>query len=160
MSTNKNYITPLGLSKLQSELHELVTVERPKVTEVVTWAASNGDRSENADYHYGKKKLREIDKRIRYLNKHIESAEVIDPAVEKSDQVKFGATVTIKNEDGELKTYSIVGVDEVDISRSLISWQSPLGSALLKHYVGDYVIFKSPGGEQEIEIIKIEYKRV
>jgi transcription elongation factor GreB len=152
----KNYITPSGLKRLQDELKELVFKTRPEVTQIVSWAAGNGDRSENGDYIYGKKRLREIDKRIRFLNKRLESVEV----VVKSDQVLFGATVTILDEDDNEKTYSIVGVDETDPSRGLISWVSPLANALFKAREGDYVTFKSPKGVQHIEVLRVVYKEL
>lgn len=154
----KNYITPTGLKRLQQELRKLKYEERPEVTQTVAWAASNGDRSENGDYLYGKKRLREIDSRIRFLSKQIENAEVIDPATIKASVVQFGATVTFEDEDGNQKTYSIVGSDESDVSQGRISWLSPLASSLLRHRVGDVVTFSSPKGEQEIEIIDLDYR--
>lgn len=157
---DKNYITPQGAKKLQDELRNLVTKERPAVTETVAWAAANGDRSENADYQYGKRKLREIDRRIRFLTKRIDSMVVVDPTAIKDSKVRFGATVGFRDEDDNLKTYSIVGVDEIDIPRGRISWRSPLGSALLTRSVGDIVSFRTPKGVQEIEITKIEYKEL
>src|SRR5262245_23636896 len=128
----KNYITPKGFARLQDELHELLHKKRPEITAIVSWAAGNGDRSENGDYIYGKKGLREIDRRIRFLTKRLESSEVVDPTQKKSDQVFFGATVTVQNEEGEVKTYSIVGVDEAEPAKGKISWISPLTTALLK----------------------------
>ncbi len=157
---DKNYITPIGFKRLKDELKHLRTKERPELTEIINWAAGNGDRSENGDYIYGKKRLREIDKRMRFLSKAIESAEVVDPAMIRSDTVRFGATVTIEDQDGNQKIYSIVGKDEIDASRGRISWQSPLARALLKRKVGDFVSFESPSGEQEIEIISLEYKSI
>src|SRR4029434_8393756 len=133
----KNYMTPQGFARLQEELQDLLYKKRPELTAIVSWAAGNGDRSENGDYIYGKKRLREIDKRIRFLTKRLESAEVIDPASVKSDQVFFGATVTVQDEDGETKTYSIVGIDEADPAKGKISWISPLASVLLKKRVGE-----------------------
>ncbi|MFN8391737.1 MAG: transcription elongation factor GreB [Bdellovibrionota bacterium] len=153
----KNYVTPEGLKMLQGELARLKYDERPKVTEVVAWAASNGDRSENADYHYGKRKLREIDRRIRYLTKRLDSAEVVEYTKNTSDQVFFGASVTIRDEDDSLKTYAIVGFDEMDLDSGRISWVSPLANALFKARVGDYVTFKTPKGVREIEIVEISY---
>ncbi|WKZ57245.1 MAG: transcription elongation factor GreB [Bdellovibrionota bacterium] len=153
----KNYITPGGLEKLQAEFSQLKFRERPEVTKVVQWAAGNGDRSENGDYLYGKKRLREIDKRLRYLAKRIESAEVIDPARVRSEQVMFGATVTIRDEDDREKSYTIVGVDEIDVAHGRISWMSPLACALMKARQGDWVTFRSPKGVQQLEVIKIEY---
>ena len=156
----KNYMTPAGAERMRKELKHLKTVERPEVTRTVSWAAGNGDRSENGDYLYGKKRLREIDRRMRFLAKRLESAEVVDPLTISADHVLFGATVTIGYEDGTEKTYSIVGIDEVDVERGRISWMSPLARALLKAKVGDAVQFRSPKGEQEIEIINLEYKAI
>ena len=156
----KNYITPAGVKRLQDELRELKTKTRPELTDVIAWAASNGDRSENGDYIYGKRKLREIDRRIRFLAKRLEIAEVVDPTTVKADHVLFGATVTIRDEDDVEKTYSIVGVDEVDIDKGRISWVSPLASALFKARVDDFVTFKSPKGVREIEIIAIDYREI
>lgn len=153
----KNYITPDGAKRLREELLHLLDVVRPEVTKTVAWAASNGDRSENGDYIYGKRRLREIDRRIRFLTKRIESAEIVDPVTLKSDQVRFGATVTVRDSGGKQRTYSIVGVDETDVKRGHISWISPLGSALLKNRVGDAVSFRSPKGEETLEIIEIRY---
>ncbi len=154
----KNYMTPEGFKKLQDELQHLKQVERPKVCEVVTWAAGNGDRSENADYQYGKRRLREIDRRTRYLTKRIDSAEIVEYTKNTADQVFFGATVTIRDEDDSLKTYSIVGVDEIDLDRGRISWVSPLANALFKAKVGDWVTFKTPKGVREVEIVEVSYK--
>lgn len=154
----KNYMTPAGARRMQQELYELQTKTRPEVTQTVAWAAGNGDRSENGDYIYGKKRLREIDKRIRFLAKRLDALEVIDPlAVPDKSRIFFGATVTIRTEDDRQKTYSIVGVDETDISRGRISWISPLASALLKARLGDVVQFNSPKGLQEVEVEGIEY---
>ncbi len=155
----KNYITPQGFKKLQNELHQLKHKTRPEVTAVVSWAASNGDRSENADYHYGKKKLREIDRRLRYLTKSLDSAEIIDYLKNaKKDQVFFGATVTVRNEDSTENVYTIVGIDEMDLDKGRISWHSPLASSLFKAAVGDFVSFKTPKGIREIEIIDVKYE--
>ncbi len=156
----KNYITPVGYKALQDEYKELKFKERPEVCRVVQWAAENGDRSENADYQYGKKRLREIDRRLRFLLKRIQSAEVIDPAVITADSVMFGATVTILTEEGIEKTYSIVGVDEVDIDNGKISWVSPIASALMKAKEGDVIQFRSPKGLQEIEVVTVTYKGI
>ncbi len=154
----KNYITPKGFAKLQTELKKMLNKERPKITATVAWAASNGDRSENADYIYGKRRLREIDKRIRFLTKRLEGAEVIDPLkVEKKNQVFFGATVTIEDEEGKQKIYSIVGIDEAEPSKGKVSWISPLAKALLKSKEGSLVTLRSPKGVQELEVVKIEY---
>jgi len=155
---DKNYITPEGLKRLVNELKQLKSKERPKLTEVIAWAAGNGDRSENGDYIYGKKRLREIDKRIRFLSKRIENAEAIDPASCQAEDIRFGATVTIVDQNDKQRIYSIVGADEMDISKGYISWLSPLATALLRKRAGDIVTFKSPRGEQEIEILKVEYK--
>ncbi len=156
----KNYITNLGAARLKAELHDLLVVKRPELTQVIAWAASNGDRSENADYIYGKRRLREIDKRIRFLQKRIEAFEIIDPTTIKSDEVVFGATVTIEDEEGVQKTYSIVGIDEANAAKGQISWISPLGSALLRKKAGDIAAFNTPKGLREYEIIKIEYKTI
>lgn len=155
----KNYITPNGAARMREELKDLLDNVRPKITEIVSWAAALGDRSENGDYIYNKKKLREIDKRIHFLTKRLETIEVVDPTEVKSQTniVRFGATVTIKYEDEKIKTYSIVGVDEINLSRGFISWVSPLGSVLLKNRVGDFVTLRSPKGEEEIEIVKVDY---
>lgn len=156
----KNYITPSGFKKLKDELSRLLDDERPKLCEVIAWAAGNGDRSENADYTYGKRRLRQIDGRIRFLTKRIESSEVVGPAAHSSDRVFFGATVTVQDEKGDEKTYAIVGVDEIDLSKNRISWVSPLAAALLKKQVGDVVTFRSPKGLRELEIVKIRYEAV
>ena len=133
----------------------------PELVKVIQWAASNGDRSENADYIYGKRRLREIDRRIRFLTKRLDAAVVVDPASrEATDQVFFGATVTVAHANGDEKTYSIVGIDEADASRNLISWISPLARALLKAREGDVVVFRSPSGEEEIEILAVEYREI
>ncbi len=160
LPAGKNYMTPQGHKRMQDELKELKYKTRPEVTQIVSWAAGNGDRSENGDYQYGKKRLREIDRRLRYLGKRLRSAEVIDPLHVKSDQVLFGATVKIADEDGNEKVYSIVGVDEIDIPKGKISWMSPLANALLKAREGDVVTFRSPKGVQEIEILEIQYREI
>jgi len=154
----KNYVTPAGFQKLSEELAQLCKVERPKIVEIVSWAAGNGDRSENGDYIYGKKRLREIDRRIRYLTKRHESAEVVDPARQmRRDQVFFGATVTYARDDGEEKTIRIVGIDEADLDAGLVSWISPIARALLKARVGDTAKLRTPAGEENIEVIDISY---
>ena len=154
----RNYITPGGHARIKSELDHLLRTERPQVVEVVHWAASNGDRSENGDYIYGKRRLREIDRRIRFLTKRLDIAEVVDPARQQNaDQVFFGATVTICDEQQLEQTYQIVGVDETDFSRNRISWISPLARALLKAREGDLVRFQSPAGWREVEVLSIEY---
>jgi transcription elongation factor GreB len=155
----RNYITPAGHARLKTELDHLLRVERPSVVEAVHWAALNGDRSENGDYIYGKRRLREIDRRIRFLTKRLDIAEVVDPArQENADQVFFGATVTICDEQGSEQCYQIVGVDETDFGRGHISWVSPLARALLKAREGDAVRFQSPAGWREVEILLIEYR--
>lgn len=153
----KNYITPAGAKRLQKELQDLRYRERPEVVRIVEWAAGNGDRSENGDYLYGKKRLREIDRRLQYLSKRLEAVEVVDPLAVKSDQVLFGATVRIRDENDNEKVYSIVGMDEADATRGRISWISPLARAMLRSRVGDVVQFRAPRGTQEIEIMEISY---
>src|SRR5918997_1743748 len=154
----KNYITPAGHRRLQEELNRLLREERPKTVEVVSWAAGNGDRSENGDYIYGKKKLREIDRRIRFLTKRLESAEIVDPARQtRRDQAFFGATVTYAGSDGAEKTVTIVGIDEVDPERGRVSWISPIARALLKAHEGEVVELRTPSGPEPIEIVEIRY---
>lgn len=154
----KNYITPGGYKKLRAELEQLWKVERPVLVNTITWAASNGDRSENGDYIYGKKRLREIDRRVRFLRKRLEQAEVVDPALRKDcEQVFFGATVTVCNEQGCDATYAIVGVDEADVSRGYISWVSPLARALLKLSEGDVARLQTPAGIVELEVVGVRY---
>jgi transcription elongation factor GreB len=147
-----NYITPAGFEKLRTEYLTLLNDERPKVVVTVTWAASNGDRSENADYQYGKKRLREIDGRLHFLQKRMESAEVIDPKTLKSDKVIFGATVVIEDEEGIEKKYQIVGADEFDISQNKISWKSPIAMALLGKKIDDEVKIQKPSGDELVII--------
>ena len=158
--SRKNLITPQGFKKLQDEFSKLKFDERPKVVEVVSWAASNGDRSENGDYIYGKKKLREIDKRLEFLGKRIELAEVIDPLSQKAKHIEFGATVLIEDDDGNQKSYIIVGGDESEPEKGKISWVSPIAKAMLKAKEGDYVTYKAPSGEKGLLIIKIEYRTI
>jgi len=154
----KNYITPQGYTHLREELLNLIDEERPKVVEVVHWAASNGDRSENGDYIYGKKRLREIDRRIRFLTKRLEIAEVADPALHHgSDQVFFGATVTYADESGEERTITIKGIDEADHAKGEVSWISPIARALLKAREGDVVKLVTPAGVHEVEVIEVKY---
>jgi transcription elongation factor GreB len=161
MATEKNnYISPRGHQKLLDELDQLVRVERPEVTKLVQWAASNGDRSENADYLYGKKRLREIDRRIRFLSSRLHAAKVVDPTQIKSEKVQFGATIEVQDEDGNLKRFTIVGVDEVDTARGRISWQSPIGRSLLGKSEGDEVLIKIPTGEITYEIVTISYQPI
>jgi transcription elongation factor GreB len=160
----KNYITPSGLQRLKDEHRFLLTRERPAVTKVVAWAAGNGDRSENADYQYGKRRLREIDRRIRFLTKRIDAAEIVDPEAPRpgraSTHVFFGATVRYANASGAERVVSVVGVDEVDLDRSQISWLSPLARALMKRGVGDRVILHAPGGTEQLEILEVQYQRI
>jgi transcription elongation factor GreB len=157
----KNYITPAGLQRLKDEHRFLLTRERPAVTQVVAWAAGNGDRSENADYLYGKRRLRQIDSRLRFLSKRIDAAEVVDPAAPRSGaaaaRVFFGATVTYADAAGDEHTVSIVGTDEVDLSRRYISWMSPLARALMKAGPGDRVFLRAPKKTEELEIVSVVY---
>jgi len=154
----KNYITPQGYARMRAELLSLIDDERPKVVEIVHWAASNGDRSENGDYIYGKKRLREIDRRIRFLTKRMELASVTDPAVHFGcDQVFFGATVTYEDEQGNAKTITILGIDEADSLNGQVSWVSPIARALLKSKVGDVVRLQTPACMQDIEVIQVSY---
>ena len=155
---SKNYITPGGFARLRTELLTLMDDERPKVVEAVHWAAKNGDRSENGDYLYGKKRLREIDRRIRFLSKRLEIAEVTDPSVHHgSDQIVFGATVRYADETGDERDVTILGIDEADSTRSQISWISPIARALLKLREGDVVKLATPGGTHELEVISVRY---
>jgi transcription elongation factor GreB len=154
----RNYMTPAGYQRLRTELMTLLDVERPKVVEVVSWAASNGDRSENGDYLYGKKRLREIDRRIRFLTKRLDIAEVADPSAHHgSDQVFFGATVTYADARGEERTVTIKGIDEADSLRGEVSWVAPIARALLKAREGDEVTLPTPGGVQRIEVLQVRY---
>lgn len=159
----KNYITPRGLARLVDELHQLSRIERPEVCKTVAWAAGNGDRSENADYIYGKKRLREIDRRVRFLTQRIDLAVAVDPASIVSDKIQFGATVEILDEDdeaGQSKTISIVGVDEIDTTKGLISWRSPIGSSLIGAVVGDTIRVQTPRGLVTYEILTIIYQDI
>ena len=157
----RNYMTPGGFARLSAELEQLVQKERPELVATVAWAAGNGDRSENGDYIYGKKRLREIDRRIRFLIKRLDAAEVVDPAAprdeETAGQVFFGATIDVRNARGEPRTVSIVGVDEIDTARGYISWVSPMARALLKAREGDTVTLRTPGGAEEIDIVEVRY---
>ncbi|MAM67879.1 MAG: transcription elongation factor GreB [Rhodospirillaceae bacterium] len=154
----KNYITPPGFERLREELRHLRRAERPEVVDVVSWAAGNGDRSENGDYIYGKKRLREIDSRIRYLTKRLEIAEVVDPARQtNTERIFFGATVTYEDQHGDERTIRIVGVDETETDRGDISWKSPVARALMKASEGDVVPLHTPEGQVEIEVIEIRY---
>jgi transcription elongation factor GreB len=158
---SKNYLTPGGWQRMRDEVRWLVNIERPEVTRIVSWAASLGDRSENADYQYGKKRLREIDRRIRYLTKRLEAAEVVDPATrEETDQVFFGATVTYAHRDGQEETIRIVGIDEMDPARHYVSWISPVARALIKAREGDTVTLHAPAGDEEIEIVEVRYEKI
>lgn len=154
----KNYMTPACYQRLLAEREQLVNVERPKMVDVVSWAASNGDRSENGDYLYGKKRLREIDRRIRFLNKRIENSAVVDPATRPpTDQIFFGATVTYENAEGEEHTIRIVGIDEADASKGDVSWVSPIARVFLKAHEGDTVKLPTPNGVQELDIVEVKY---
>lgn len=155
-----NYITPHAHQRLVDELNQLLTVERPETTKVIAWAAGNGDRSENADYIYGKKRLREIDRRLRFLKKRIDSAQVVDPCQIASEKVQFSCTVVTEDEEGRKKTFSIVGIDEVDPKCGKISWRSPLGKSLLGKEVGDEVLVRAPKGDYELEIIDLRYEEI
>ncbi|MDZ7591752.1 MAG: transcription elongation factor GreB [Rubrivivax sp.] len=154
----RNYLTPQGWRRLREELMDLLDVERPKIVEIVSWAAKNGDRSENGDYLYGKKRLREIDRRIRFLTKRLDIAEVADPSVHHgTDQVFFGATVTYANAAGQERTVTIKGIDEADSLKGEVSWISPIARALLKAREGDEVQLVSPGGVERIEVVAVRY---
>ena len=160
----KNYITPSGLQRLRDELRFLLTRERPAVTNVVAWAAGNGDRSENADYQYGKRRLRQIDRRIRFLTKRIDAAEVVDPEAPRAGRaathVFFGATVRYVNAAGTERVVRIVGLDEIDLDRHYISWMSPLARALTKSGPGDTVTLRAPGSTEQLEILEVRYERI
>ena len=157
----KNYCTPKGWQRLRDELRWLVTTERPEITGIVSWAAKNGDRSENGDYLYGKKRLREIDRRIRYLTRRLETAEVVDPSTrEETDQVFFGATVTYAASGGGERTIRIVGLDETDLARGRVSWISPIARALIKAREGDTVSLATPGGIEQLEILEVRYEAI
>ena len=157
-SDEKNYITPEGFAALQAEFHQLYKVERPEVVRTVAWAASNGDRSENGDYLYGKKRLREIDRRIRFLTKRLEMAEITDPSVHHgNDQVFFGATVTYAESDGVERTVTIMGIDEADALLGQVSWISPIARTLLKSRVGDELRLLTPSGVIDIEVLEVQY---
>lgn len=156
----KNYITTKGMERLVAEQDHLLQVERPETVKIVSWAASLGDRSENADYQYGKKRLREIDKRLRFLRDRIASAEVIDPAKQSGERIKFGATITLEDESGRVKSVSIVGIDESSPAEGRVSWASPLGSVLLGKSLGDEISFNSPHGEVYYMINNIDYREI
>ena len=156
----KNYITPKGHQKLVDELEALLRVERPQVTQLIQWAASNGDRSENADYIYGKRRLREIDRRIRFLSSRLDAALVVDPAKMVSEKIQFGASVQVLDEEGAIRNFTIVGVDEVDTAKGRISWQSPIGKSLIGKSVGDEVLIQIPAGEMTFEIVSVKYQPI
>ena len=154
----KNYITPTGHQRLKDELLQLLDVDRPATVQIVHWAASNGDRSENGDYIYGKKRLREIDRRIRFLNQRLEFAHVLDPSTrESTNQVFFGATITYQNSQNEQRTIRIVGVDEVDVEHGDVSWISPIAKAMLKKSIGDEITLETPDGSETLEILDVQY---
>lgn len=156
-----NYITPVGHQALQEELYQLVNKERPEIVQIVNWAASNGDRSENGDYLYGKRRMREIDRRIRFLTKRLENAVVVNPETrEATDQIFFAATVTIERGNGAEQTVKIVGEDEIDTAQHKISWKSPLARALIKAREGDTVWLNTPDGREQIEILVVEYIKI
>ena len=155
-----NYISPKGHQKLVDELDQLMKVERPEVTKLVQWAASNGDRSENADYLYGKRRLREIDRRIRFLTQRLDAAVIVDPTKITSAKVQFGATVELLDEEGNKRKFTIVGVDEVDTAKGRISWQSPIGKTLIGKGVDEEVLVKTPSGELTYEVVSIIYKPI
>lgn len=156
----KNYITPAGYARLRAELFELIDTERPKMVDVVHWAASNGDRSENGDYHYGKKRLREIDRRIRFLTKRMEIAVLADPSIHfGSDQVFFGATVAYADSKGQAHEVTILGIDEADSAKAQVSWISPIARALLKAREGDELKLHTPAGVEDIEVLKVTYPK-
>lgn len=160
MDPDKGLITPTGYQRLAREFEALKHVERPKMVEEVSAAAALGDRSENAEYIYGKKRLREIDRRLGFLSRRMGSVQIIDPVAMKREEVAFGATVTVEYEDGKVATYSIVGVDEVDVARKRISYQSPVGRALLKRKVDDEVVIKRPAGPVEVTILEVKYEAI
>lgn len=153
----KNYITPQGYARLQAELKELLNVQRPETVKIVSWAAALGDRSENADYLYGKKRLREIDKRVRFITRRLGFAQIIDPTQQPQEKIYFGATVLVADEAGEEHRYAIVGLDEIDLARGHISWRSPMATALLGKSEGDKAKLRTPSGEQTLEILEVHY---
>ncbi len=161
---SKNYMTPAGFTRMKDELDRLVGKERPELVATIAWAAGNGDRSENGDYIYGKKRLREVDRRIRFLIKRLDAAEVVDPTARRDegeeDRVYFGATITVRNTRNEERTVSIVGVDEIDTTRGYISWVSPMARALLKAREGDTVTLNTPGGVEELDIMAVRYEEL
>ena len=155
-AASKNYISPAGFARLKAELRELVEVERPEVVRTVAWAASNGDRSENGDYIYGKRRLREIDRRVRFLIKRLENAEVVQSSGRDTDQIFFGATVKVKTKN-DIKQITILGLDEVDPAHGIVSWVSPIARALIKARKGDIVTLRTPAGEEKLEILEVSY---
>ena len=158
----RNYMTPGGFARMKDELDRLVQVERPELVATVAWAAGNGDRSENGDYIYGKKRLREIDRRIRFLVRRLDRAEVVDPAVARdeadADRIYFGATVTVADAGGRERDLAIVGIDEIDTGRGYVSWISPVARALLRARVGDTVVVRTPAGPEELEVVDVRYR--
>ena len=161
MSDTPNYITPAGWRSLKDELYRLVNKERPDIVQIVNWAASNGDRSENGDYLYGKRRMREIDRRIRFLTKRLEAAQVVDPETrEATDQIFFGATVTLLRGNGSEQTVKIVGIDEIDTAQNKISWISPLARCLIQAREGDEVSLNTPEGREDIDILEVAYVRI
>jgi transcription elongation factor GreB len=155
--SDPNYITPAGAKRLQEELGQLRSRERPKVVTEVADAAAQGDRSENAEYIYGKKRLREIDRRMRYLTKRLESAVVVAPSAQSGERIFFGAVVVVEDEDGKTMRYQIVGEDEIDLARGRVSWRSPIGRVLLKKTTGDSVMLRKPSGEMELTVVGVSY---
>lgn len=154
---SRNYITPSGADRMKAELKHLLLTARPEVVKTVQWAASNGDRSENGDYIYGKRRLREIDRRIRFLTKRLETLEIVDPARQTAERVLFGASVEVEDEDGSKRTLQIVGIDETDPANGRVSWISPIARALMNARVGDVVTLRTPQGERELEVLRIQY---
>lgn len=157
MQKKSNYITPHGIARLLAEQEQILKIERPEILKVIEWAASLGDRSENADYQYAKRKLRELERRLRFLRHQIDEAVVVDPTKNKLDTVQFGASVSVEDEDGRVKNYAIVGTDETNAEKNYISWKSPIAKALLGKKVGDFVSVSTPNGEVELEIIALQY---
>jgi len=157
LPVSRYYMTPAGYDRMRAELKKLVEVERPEVVRTVSWAASNGDRSENGDYIYGKRRLREIDRRVRFLIRRLENSEVVHSAGRDTDQVFFGATVRVRSKDGAERSVTIVGLDEVDTGRGRVSWISPMAKALIKAREGDVVTLRTPGGAEELEIVEVSY---
>ena len=156
----KNYITPAGFARLHAEFEDLMKVQRPETVKIVSWAAALGDRSENADYLYGKKRLRELDKRIRFLTKRIGSAEIVDPSNQPHEKIYFGATIVVNDQAGLAHTYTIVGMDEINLARGHISWISPLAKALIGKQEGDTVIVHTPVGAQELDVVEVRYEKL